>query len=194
MTPARAAVHCNEKSSPTAEPRTKLRGAAAVARRRLVGHATQPRPGPPQACVRPPETYPRAHAGFEAKKNKKKKESIYEFTILISAAARCACGHIRAAEPVRPSVEIISIAYAGAGSVASSTALRNAAFSSSAPAWPSRYRIDSKTAPLAATGRGRRRPQRRASAANCIESTSAANAGVETRDAQVHRPRSRRCE
>ena len=65
--PARAAVHCNEKSSPTAEPRTKLRGAAAVARRRLVGHATQLRPGPPQACVCAPETYPRAHAGFEAK-------------------------------------------------------------------------------------------------------------------------------
>ena len=114
---------------------------------------------------------------------------------MISAAARCAFGHIRAAELVRPSVGKISIAYAGAGSLASSTALRNAAFSSSAPAWPSRYRIDSKTAPLAAPGcRGRRRPQRSASAANCIESTSAANAGVETRDAQVHRPRSRRCE
>ena len=191
MTPARAAVHCNEKSSLPSAPRAKLRAAAAAAQRRLVGHATQLRPGPPQACVCAPETYPTAHAGFEAKKQKKNSDSHN----LISAAARCACGHIRAAEPVRPSVGKISIAYAGAGSVASSTALRNAAFSSSAPAWPSRYRIDAKTAPLAAPGcRGRRRPQRSASAANCIESTSAANAGVETRDAQVHRPRSRCCE
>ena len=53
-------------------------GAAAVARRRLVGHGTQPRPGPPQACVRAPETYPRAHGRRGKKITKKKFES---FTI-----------------------------------------------------------------------------------------------------------------
>ena len=138
--------------------------AAAAARHRWWAKSQPARPGPPQACVCAPETYPRAH---DRRGKKKQKKNIREhFYDLISAAARCACGHIRAAEPVRPSVGKISIAYAGAGSVASSTALRNAAFSSSAPAWPSRYRIDSKTAPLAAPGcRGRRRPQRRALAA-----------------------------
>ena len=162
VTPARAAVHCNEKSSLPAAPRTKLR-------------ARPQWPGAAWSAMPPNSGQGRPRRAFALRRRirertldlrQKKQKKFSDSHNLISAAARCACGHIRAAEPVRPSVGKISIAYAGAGSVASSTALRNAAFSSSAPAWPSTERIDSKLAPLATPGcRGRRRPQRRALAA-----------------------------
>ena len=159
--PARAAVHCNEKSS---LPARRARNCAPPRWPGAAWSAMPPNSG--QGRPRRASALRRRIRERTLDLRQKKQKKFSDSHNLISAAARCACGHIRAAEPVRPSVGKISIAYAGAGSLASSTALRNAAFSSSAPAWPSRYRIDSKTAPLAAPGcRDRRRPQRSASAA-----------------------------